>query len=93
MKFDIEKIREIYGDNIILDMREVKDLIVQNMNYLLSRGYKDIEEAFERNPYLFLEEEDIFQKKIDKLIEVLGVDYVEILSQDSSLWSVIEDGE
>ena len=41
-------------------------------------------------PYMFLEPTDIFEDKINNFLDELGVEYIEILSNNISLWGEIE---
>ena len=45
----------------------------------------------ETNPYMFLYDKKIFVDKMDKLIKKLGVEYIEKLEDDFSLWGEIYD--
>ncbi len=91
MKLDIEKLKEIYGENIVVDIHENMDSLVENMNCLISYGFEDPYDIVETNPYLFLVLPETFQEKMEKLIQKLGVEFVEKLSEDMSLWSEIDD--
>ena len=86
MKLNVEKIREIYGDSIVFELKDNMDNLVDNLNFLISKKIEDPYDVVETNPYLFLQSPETFQEKINSLIERLGVEYVEKLSEDSSLW-------
>ena len=91
MKLDIEKLKEIYGEQIVIDIHENMDSLVENINCLISYGFKDPYDVVETNPYLFLVLPETFQEKMEKLTQKLGVEFVEKLSEDMSLWSEIDD--
>ena len=91
MKIEMEKLKEIYGDSIVLDMKENMDSLVDNMNLLVSYGFEDPCDVVETVPYLCLKTPEIFQEKLEQLMEKLGVDFVEKLSEDNSLWGEIDD--
>ena len=91
MRLEIEKLREIYGDSIIADMQENMDSLAENMNLLVSYGFKDPYDIVETVPYICLLEPEQFQEKLDRLVEKLGVEFVEKLSEDNSLWGDVDD--
>ena len=86
MKIDFGKIREIYGQDALIACNDNLDELVKNINYLVKLGFYDYEDIIERFPYAFLEEHDIVKEKIDKLVSRLGIDYIDILSEDMSYW-------
>ncbi len=83
---DLDRLKEIYGESILYDFKDNIDDIVDNMNYLISRGFKNVDDVFEINPYLFLSSQDMIEEKLDQLMATLGVDYIEKLENDYSLW-------
>ncbi len=91
MNLDIEKLKEIYGENIVVDLHENMDSLVENMNTLISYGFKDPYDMVESNPYIFLTLPETFQEKIEKVIQKLGVNFVEQIEENMSLWSEIDD--
>lgn len=91
MKLGIEKLKEIYGESIVLDIQENMDSLVENMNTLISYGFSDPYDVVETVPYLCMSTPEVFQEKMEKLIDKLGVEFVEKLSEDNSLWGEIDD--
>ena len=91
MKWNMDKLKEIYGESIIWEIKENLDSVVANMNYIKSIGFSDPYDVIETNPYLFLLDEENFKDKIEKLTQKLGVNFVEKLEEDSSLWGDIDD--
>lgn len=91
MKIDLNKIQEIYGDSSIYEIKNHLDQVIDNMNYLVSLGFNDVYNIVETNPYMFLYDKKIFVDKMDKLIKKLGVEYIEKLEDDFSLWGEIYD--
>ena len=91
MELDLQKIQEIYGNNAIKEIKEDQESFISNTNYLKGKGFTNIFEIIEQNPYLFLEDEAIFQDKIDKIIQILGVEYIEKLEEDMNLWSLLDE--
>lgn len=86
MKIDFGKIRELYGEEALLTCKENIDYLVENINYLIKLGFEDYEDIIERFPLAFIEEPSIVKERIDKLIQRLGVEYLDILNEDMSLF-------
>lgn len=86
MNIDFGKINEIYGEDGLETCRENVDYLVDNINYLIRLGFDYYEEIIERYPLAFVEEPSIVKKKLDNLIKRLGGEYLEILSDDMSLF-------
>ena len=89
MKYDLDKIKEIYGESSIYEIQDNIEELISNMKYLSKLGFKDIYDILSTHPYMFLIEENDFKEKVDKLITELGVEYVEKLDEDTSLWESI----
>ena len=86
MKIDFMKIKEIYGEDALIACNENIDELVKNINYLISLGFDDYEDIIERFPLAFVDEHEAVKEKVDKLIEELGDDYLNILGEDMGLW-------
>ena len=91
MKLDLGKIREIYGDNTLYEFQDNVEELTANMNYLLKLGFENIYDIVECNPYIFITEENLFKKRVNRLITSLGIDYEDRLNNDITLWSIIDD--
>ena len=91
MKLDVEKIKEIYGNQAIYELKENLEDVIYNMNTLANHGFTDIYDIVEKNPYLFTKPTDIFEEYLEKLIQKLGVNFIEKLENDNSLWGEIND--
>lgn len=86
MKNDLDKIKEIYGESSIYELQDNIEELISNMKYLSSLGFTDIYDIVSTHPYMFLIDEDDFKEKVDLLIKKLGVEYIEKLEEDTSLW-------
>ena len=86
MKINIEKIKEIYGNDSIYEIKDNLDVVIDNLNYLVKCKFSNIYEILESYPYLFLYPKEEFKSKVDNLINSLGVEYIEKLDDDMSLW-------
>ena len=91
MKLDLEKLKEIYGESIVIEIEKNMDSFIDNINHLITYGFKDPYDVVETNPYLFLNTPETFKEKMEKLIQKLGVNYIEKLGEDISLWSEVDD--
>lgn len=89
MKNDLDKIKEIYGESSIYELQENIEELISNMKYLSSLGFTDIYDIVSTHPYMFLIDEDEFQNKVNILIKELGVEYIEKLEEDTSLWEKV----
>ena len=85
MQINYNKILELYGIELFDDIKNNSDIVINNINYLSSIGIIDISDVFERYPYIFLLDNDIFIKNVDELTMSLD-NYIEELNNDTSLW-------
>ena len=91
MEIDLEKIIEIYGNSSIYEISDNIDELKANMKYLYNLGIEDVLNVIELYPYMFLQERDVFKEKVDELINSLGDNYLEELSNDFNLWSSVDE--
>lgn len=85
MNIDFDNIRDTYGDDVILSIRDNIDDVNENIDYLKELKFIDVEDIFERYALLFLDAPSDFKEKFDKLINKLGSDYVDIIENDLSI--------
>ncbi len=90
MKINFKKIMEVYGTNSIYQFKENIEDLESNINYLLKLGFEDVYDIVELYPYMFLMCEDIFKEKVNALINKLGIEYLDILEEDTTLWGGVE---
>ena len=86
MKIQLDKIKELYGDNILYEIKNNIDIISDNLSYLGKYQITNIEEIFVSYPYIFISSPDLFREKIDSFIEKLGIEYKEELEINIRLW-------
>ncbi len=91
MNLDLEKVSEIYGESIIKDISSNVGALMNNLKYLEKLQFNNADEIFEQYPYAFLQDEDTFKEKIDNLILTLGVEYIEKLQEDMTIWSILDE--
>jgi len=85
MNIDFNKINEIYGDDVIVAIKDNIDDIKANISYLEKLKFTDIEDIFERYTLIFIDTPSSFKDKINQLINKLGNDYVDIIENDLSI--------
>ena len=84
MEINLEKLEEIYGKSLVKEMRDDIENLIENMKYLDKLEFDDIYDIIEVNPYLFLIDNNEFIKRINNLITSLGIEYLQILAEDTS---------
>ena len=89
MKVNLNNIRDIYGDSVVLLIRDNIDDVMKNIDYLNKLNFTDTEDIFEKIAILFLDTPSTFKNKIDNLIKALGNDYVDIMEKDTKTYNMI----
>ncbi len=82
---DIDKIKEIYGESMLVTVRENISNINNNIRYLHSLNILDTNELFESCTPIFLYDEEEFKNRINALVEKLGTDYIDKIYDDLGL--------
>ena len=90
MEINLEKLEEIYGKSLVKEMHDDIENLIENMKYIDKLEFDDIYDIIEVNPYLFLIDNNEFIKRINNLITSLGIEYLQILAEDTSYWGNIE---
>ena len=90
MEINLEKLEEIYGKSLVKEMHDDIENLKENLKYLDKLEFDDIYDIIEVNPYLFLIDNNEFIKRINNLITSLGIEYLQILAEDTSYWGNIE---
>ena len=90
MEINLKKLEEIYGKSLVKEMHDDIENLIENMKYLDKLEFDDIYDIIEVNPYLFLIDNNEFIKRINNLITSLGIEYLQILAEDTSYWGNIE---
>lgn len=88
MAIQIEKIKEIYGEKALDDLLEegMYENFEENVLYLGERKIEGIYDVVESYFLIFLNDHEDFKKQVNALIERLGENYIELLSNDMSYW-------
>ena len=91
MNLDMDRINEVFGKSMIFNIQANKEDFLQNIKYIQSLGYKNVEELVELYPETFLLDTTIFQEKVDLLLEKLGVESFEKIEENMELWGSINE--
>jgi len=91
MEINYNKIVEIYGKDILTLINDNINEIIKNLSYLKELGFQDIEDIFERYPFIFIQDNKIFKDKFNKLITKLGFDYVNIMENNLDVLEEVDD--
>lgn len=91
MSLNLDKIEEVYGKSTVAKIGEDLELFSNNIMYLDSIGFKHIEDLVELYPYSFIQEEDVFKDKVNKLMDKLGVESIEKIMENTELWSDVDE--
>ena len=85
MNIDFDKIKEIYGDDTLFEVRNNMKTVINNMNYLVSKNLFNVDDIFERYTLIFLYDENDFKNKVDKLYIKYGTE----IDDNMELWEEI----
>ena len=85
MNINFDKIEHIYGKSVIDSIYDMQEDVMKNAEYFYLLGLNDTEDIFERQVLAFICEHNEFKTKMNKLINKLGTNYVEIIEKDISL--------
>ena len=85
LNIDINKMKEVFGDEIEDIINENIDIVEKNIEFLKELKFDDPEEILEMYPELFMNFPKKFEEKILKLKEELGDNYIEIIENDMSI--------
>ena len=77
MDIDYDKIKEIYGNDILSEIISNKEDIIKNLYYFYQLGFEDVEDIFERQVMIFICSNDEFINKINNLINKIGNNYID----------------
>ena len=85
LNIDINKMKEIFGDEIEDIINENIEIVEKNIEFLKKLKFDDPEGMLEMYPELFMSFPKKFEEKILKLKEELGENYIEIIENDMSI--------
>ena len=85
MDINYNKIIEIYGYNYIELIKENIEDVALNITFLENIGFSDTNDIFERYVSIFIMPNDEFKQRFKKLINKIGINYVEIIENDLSI--------
>jgi len=79
---DLEKMKEIHGEEIVEIINNNIDIIEKNIKVMKELKFDDVEGIFERCPIIFMKFTKNFKEQIERLISELGENYVEMIQSD-----------
>lgn len=79
---NFDRIEQIYGVEMLKNIKENKEEVGKNIDYMIKLNFKDIQDIFERITPIFITKNDLFKNKINTLIRKLGISYVEIIENN-----------
>ena len=79
LNIDINKMKEVFGDEIEDIINENIDIVEKNIEFLKELKFEDAEGMFEMYPELFMNFPKKFEEKILKLKEELGHKPLEVV--------------
>ena len=85
INIDLEKMKEIYGEEIIEVIYDNIEIIEKNIKVMKGLKFDDVEGIFERCPIIFTKFTKNFTEQIEKVINKLGEGYVKIIQNDISI--------
>ena len=85
MNINFDKIEHIYGKSVIDSIYDMQEDVMKNAEYFYLLGLNDTEDIFERQVLAFICEHNEFKTKMNKLINKLGTNYVEMIEEVISL--------
>lgn len=90
MKINIQKMKEVYGEEIAEIMIENEENIKANIETLKKYGFKDIEGIIEMYPSVMMNFPKQFKGKVEKLKNIYGENFVNKIENDISLLEIID---
>lgn len=87
----MERIQTVFGKSVIKEIHENKEDFLQNIQYMISLGYKDVYELVQLYPYTFIQEKETFQEKVSILLDTLGTESFEKIAEDTSIWGRLDE--
>ncbi len=84
MQIDFNRIEETYGKEVLKSIQDNKEDVFKNIKYFISRGFsaESAIDLFELNAIVFICNNDDFKEKLDRLINKLGDNYIDMVEND-----------
>ena len=87
LQIDVQTITEIYGPGLMDSMYDMCEDVVKNIFYLCDcRLGSTVTDICNRFAPILLEDPQIFEDKVDAILERFGEDYKEAIAEDLSVW-------
>ena len=81
-KIDFEKMKEIYGEEMIKIIDDNMDIISKNISTMKKYKFDDIQWLFEACPSFFMNFPNQFEEKLKQLIDKIGPNYVQYIQEN-----------
>jgi len=90
LQISLEAIREAYGTDAVMQLAGRETDTLANIRCLIDMGFgSDVTHICNGYGYILYEDDGYFRWKVRDLISTFGVDYVEILRENMSLWETL----
>jgi hypothetical protein len=87
LQIDVQTITEIYGPGLMDSMYDMCEDVVKNIFYLFEcRLGSTVTDICNRFAPILLEDPQVFEDKVDAILERFGEDYKEAIAEDLSVW-------
>ncbi len=86
---DFNKINELYGIDVLKDIKTNEHDVIKNLMYFAILGFDDTIDIFERKALVFIDDNISFKSKIDKLIDKIGINYVDEIENNIDLLDLV----
>ena len=91
MELDMNRIKEIFGNSAILEIKDNQEDFLDNIKYLISLGCPNVYELVEIYPYTFLIDTNDFKSKVKTLLDSLGVESFEKIENNLEIWGSLDE--
>ena len=91
MDLDMNRIKEIFGNSAILEIKDNEREFIDNIKYLISLGCPNVYELVEIYPYTFLIDTNDFKSKVTILLDSLGVESFEKIENNLEIWGSLDE--
>lgn len=91
MELDMNRIKDIFGNSAILEIKDNQEEFLDNIKYLISLSCPNVYELVEMYPYTFLIDTDEFKNKVNNLLDSLGIYSFEKIENNLEIWGSLDE--
>ena len=88
MELDMNRIKDIFGNSAILEIKENQEDFLDNIKYLISLECPNTYELVELYPTTFLIDPSEFKEKVNILLEANSFDQIE---DNTEIWGSLDE--